>query len=234
MARVGFVQRGFHDKDDPRNYLKPQWIEPFIPNTFEGFFYGDGKFAYDFTSTWQRLQFDVNINWDDGVSSEAISLSDSILVGWAYTAIPPDESSIDCQSSISWSFSGSNGAIQPSDFTITIKLGEYKVTNKVFEFGVSGGFSAFAQPSPTVSFGFPFTGPPSGVTCTILGNEVPMYDVVGSATGSVIVTNASTEGYWTYDNHAVDENGQPKGPPDGPIFDADTGEQLITPIPRGL
>lgn len=65
-------------------------------------------------------------------------------------------------------------------------------------------------------------------TATIFGNSVPMYfDAAGGSTCTASLS-VSVNSYWPYDN------GLTALPTDGPIYDASTGAQLITPTPLGL
>lgn len=62
----------------------------------------------------------------------------------------------------------------------------------------------------------PFSfGVPSALVATFLGYSVPTWFISGGTTGTVTAEIAE---YWTYDG----------------IYDATTGAQLITPLPRGL
>lgn len=225
MARIAVVECGFDDIDDPRNYFR-DCLRPLIPDQYQGSFQQGIDFTFPFVWRWKQLAYDFQITWSDDTSEASISASGTALASWLYSAAVPDESSIACQTEFSYAIGGL-GTPDGTEMQFQMQLGDFDEIGQVFNFGVRGGFTAFAQPSPTVSFGFPFVGQPSGVVCTVLGNDVPMFDVVGRATGSVTIGIAGEDGYWAYDNGLT-------GPTDGPIWDHNTGLQLISPVPAGL
>lgn len=223
MSRIAFSQCGFEDVTDPRNFL-PKCIEALTPGAFEGFFQANWAFTHFFVWRWAALKYHFVINWSDGVSSAAIDKTGTFTASWVFNYASPSESYIRCQTSIDYGVT-EPGTPAGSEMVFRLKLGEFNEISRLFTYGVSGGFTAFAQPSPTVSFGFPFVGPVSGVSCTILGNSIPMFDVVGSATGSVVIEVDDNFGYWRYNSG---------GPPPGPIWDVNTGAQVLFPLPTGL
>lgn len=69
----------------------------------------------------------------------------------------------------------------------------------------------------------------TAIVVTVLGINIPMYcETGGTATGFLTIDIPATGGYWPYDNS------KSALPSDGPIWDTDTGAQLIIPTPPDI
>ena len=222
MARIGFSPEGWGTEDDPASFL----CNHFDPlSGFAGFFTLDFDTAFAFVRRYKQLKLTVAITYHDTVLGDSSITGDQTFPpGWTYSIADPSERNIRCAAPVDFNYSFNIGA--SPNFIATIRLGYYDSTNDNFIFGVLGRMDTLTV-SEAINFGIP-GGTPSGVTCTILGQNVPMYtggDPANSSSGTITLELPPTLGWWEYDN------GLPGGPPNGPIFDENDGTQLITPLP---
>lgn len=229
MSRYAFFPAGFLTFNSDASPNASSW---FPPNPF------GTAFPYapilENTSFLQAFQFHYNIKYltlhfnYDWAEAGGVAVGSVIDV----PTFTPQFSGLKERSMVTandWADPGSINQISQARFfnlslygtQLYIGIREYlPATNS---FSLYATFAALVD-SPT-AFNKPFIpgiDPPSGITFTFLGRNVPFFTRDGSAdTGTIDVT---AQEYWPFEK---DDNTEP-------IFDSLTGVRLINPVPQDL
>ncbi len=218
MSRLAFAQCGWtptlaSDAIDHRCFFPPAFTWPSVYVVTNG----PGTYTADFDETfsfyWKRKL--TRWDWNIGTPGTTTTPNGTDVNFHRIT----DEKFLVCGVRADTSFN--SGAFNP--LSCTISLSDYDADTQLFAFTPSTGALNVFQFDPAF-------GPLATTVVTIFGNVIPVYyDGVFSDPGGFVTASIPTSGaYWEYDN---DKTATPE---DGPIWDTNTGAQLITPIPRGL